>query len=228
MRADAPSRAASSNRRPAPRSWLFGSTKRSVRKRAGPTSTAPANPTTSPATSATGTRARRTRCSRYGQPGRSGQSIGSSFACEDRGDRRDVGRDGRMDRGHPVARAGRPWRAIVSSSRSCGRACAVTPSRPTIVVAATRALTIASSVASIVASNSGSIARSADHPERDGRIATLGRWRGQPPVAGRQGEEQVARVVAAGAPHPCQAEAGALGETRRIGAAAAARRWRPG
>src|SRR5205814_2681515 len=91
---------------------------------------------------------------------------------EDRADRREVVAGGRTDqrrpgwpwrrrrRRHAVGRAGRPNAAIASSSRSWGSAWAVIPSRPVIVTAPTRALTIASSVASMVASNNAPITKS--------------------------------------------------------------------
>jgi hypothetical protein len=54
----------------------------------------------------------------------------------------------------------RPYLRIVPTNRSWGNACATCPSRPIIVSAATRALPIASLVASTVAWKKGSIATS--------------------------------------------------------------------
>ena len=110
------------------------------------------------------------------------------------GCRRRSRRGCRPARAHPAlsppasaAPAGRPNRAIVSSSRSCGSAWAVIPSRPVIVSAATSALRIASSVASIVAveqrrrsrsrSGRGRRRSAAGRPERGPRAASGCRWR---------------------------------------------------
>ena len=68
---------------------------------------------------------------------------------EDGGDRGQIRACRRPDVHRPASR-------ITSTNRSWGRACAVIPSRPTTVGAETSALTIASSVASITASNSSS------------------------------------------------------------------------
>ena len=66
-------------------------------------------------------------------------------------------------------------RTAVSTSRSWGRACAVMPSRPTIVSAATSAFRIASSVASIVAQYRDVVAsvRQRLHGVRPGRLRRL-------------------------------------------------------
>ena len=117
------------------------------------------------------------------------------------------------------------------------------PSRPTTVSAATSALMIASSVDSMAASN-----RSIDDDVPDGadrvravahRIVVHARA-GRQPVAGREGDEEVAARVATGAAHPRDAEAGTLcqplalvGEQRSVGredhddGAGAGRRSRP-
>ena len=93
----------------------------------------------------------------------------------DLGGHRAVARLSRCDRRRPSSRR----------SRSCGRACAVMPSRPVIVGAATSALTMASSVDSIVASNSRSMTTSptarTSYVPVAGRIA---RRRRDPPAAG--------------------------------------------
>ena len=77
----------------------------------------------------------------------------------------------------------------------------------------TRALTIASSVASIVASNSAPIAKSfsARMSTTTPRVGPERRPR-QRPVAGREAQEQVAARVGPGAAHPGDPEPGPLGE----------------
>ena len=112
-------------------------------------------------------------------------------------------------------RPGRPAAAMTARSRSCGRAWAVMPSRPVTVGAATSALTIASSVDSMVASNSRSMTTSPTARTSYVPRPTGSRRRPEPAgqaVAGREGDEQVAAGVAAGAADPGDAQPGPLGE----------------
>ena len=143
---------------------------------------------------------------------------------EDRPDRRDVGLDRRPDLDRSALRhgqlpasamrAGLPNRAIISSSRSWGRAWAV------IAVAAGHRLGRDQRVDDRLLGRldrrrrtGASITSSFDRPDVDDepRVARERRLR-QRPVAGREAQEQVAARVAAGAAHPGDAEARPLGE----------------
>ena len=104
---------------------------------------------------------------------------------------------------------------MTSTSRSCGMPYAVMLSRPTIVVAATSALTIASSVASDhvveqfvdhdVAGDPHLVRSEADRVEV---LARSGRQR----IPGREGDEQVAARVTARAADTSDPQTRALGE----------------
>ena len=90
-------------------------------------------------------------------------------------------------------------------------ACTVRPSFPVMVRAATRALTIASSVAPTVASNSGpmrSLGSIVDAAPRPLRRAAGG--------GGREGHEQVARAVAGDAARAREAEGGPAGQPLQL------------
>ena len=157
---------------------------------------------------------RASRCSRYGQPGRSGQSIG--LVVRRRGSRRSPGGPSAVagrSVGHPRP-GGSPVPGHGLEQPVVGERVGRDPVAPGHRLGGDQGV-------------DDRLLGRLDRPRR-----TAGRSRGRRPsgrrpsgasspssacagqaaVAGREGEEQVARVVAAGPAHPGEAEAGPLGE----------------
>ena len=130
----------------------------------------------------------------------------------------------RLSQRAPAARGPRPYRAITSSRRPWSMAWAVIPSRPVIVSAASSALTTAAFDGLDGRLEQRRHGPVQDHPGLDRAPGILlGAGRAEPAVAGREGEEQVARAVGRDGAHPRRAPGRLAGRAARTRGGAAAR-----
>ena len=211
IRSTASSRRADEERPPGAARLAAGSMNRSVRNRTSsrPTGTEPPNPTTRPSATATLVRARATRCSRYGQPspGRSGQSIGSPLAARIAAM---AGTSSASRRPHVHRPCGGHRFAQPVVRDGVGRdAVAPDDGRRRDERVDDR----------LLHRLDGRVEEPVDHAPADGPhvvgpdlVRIVRSTRRRQSIAGREGDEQVAARVPAGAAGPRDPEAGSLGE----------------